>query len=69
MFAIQNAPPEIVQQFLLIEAAHMMFPFARRVVADVIRDGGMPPLLIEPIDFAGLYRAKQGQMQTEQATA
>jgi preprotein translocase subunit SecB len=68
MFALQNAPPEIAQQFLLIEAPHMMFPFARRVVADVIRDGGMPPLLIEPIDFASLYRAKQGQPQSEPAT-
>lgn len=63
MFAIQNAPEEIVQQFLLIEAPHILFPFARRVVADVIRDGGMPPLMIEPIDFAALYRAKQAEAQ------
>jgi preprotein translocase subunit SecB len=63
LFAIQNAPEEIVQQFLLIEAPHILFPFARRVVADVIRDGGMPPLMIEPIDFAALYRAKQAQAQ------
>ncbi len=63
LFAIQNAPEEIVQQFLLIEAPHILFPFARRVVADVIRDGGMPPLMIEPIDFAALYRAKQAEAQ------
>lgn len=59
MFGIQNAPEEIVQQFLLIEGPHILFPFARRIVADVIRDGGMPPLMIEPIDFAALYRARQ----------
>jgi preprotein translocase subunit SecB len=63
LFGIANAPQEIVQQFLLIEAPHIIFPFARRVVADVIRDGGMPPLLIEPIDFGALYRAKQAQAQ------
>ena len=63
LFVIQNAPEQIVQQFLLIEAPHILFPFARRVVADVIRDGGMPPLMIEPIDFASLYRAKQAGAQ------
>src|SRR5206468_12222110 len=63
LFHIQNAPEEILQQFLLIEAPHILFPFARRIVADVIRDGGMPPLMIEPIDFSALYRAKQAEMQ------
>jgi preprotein translocase subunit SecB len=68
LFAIQNAPEEILQQFLLIEGPHILFPFARRIVADVIRDGGMPPLMIEPIDFAALYRARQagGQQQPPQ---
>ncbi|MBS0275815.1 MAG: protein-export chaperone SecB [Proteobacteria bacterium] len=55
---IQGVPEEVAQQVLLIEAPHLMFPFARRVVADTIRDGGMPPLMIEPIDFAALYRTK-----------
>ena len=43
----------------------MLFPFARRIVADVVRDGGMPPLMIEPIDFVALYQAKlaQGSVQ------
>jgi preprotein translocase subunit SecB len=41
----------------------MLFPFARRIVADVVRDGGMPPLMIEPIDFAALFQAKMGQGQ------
>ncbi len=63
LFMIQNAPEEVLQQFLLIEAPHILFPFARRIVADVIRDGGMPPLMIEPIDFVALYRAKQAEMQ------
>jgi preprotein translocase subunit SecB len=59
----QNVPEDILSQLLLIEAPHILFPFARRVVADTIRDGGMPPLMIEPIDFAALYRTKAGQQQ------
>src|ERR1700748_2426847 len=58
LLVIQNVPEEFLQQMLLIEAPHMLFPFARRVVADTIRDGGMPPLMIEPIDFAALYRSR-----------
>jgi preprotein translocase subunit SecB len=61
LFLIQSAPEELLQPILLIEGPHLLFPFARRIVADVIRDGGMPPLMIEPIDFAALYRAKTGQ--------
>ena len=61
LFGIQNAPEEVLQQFLLIEAPHILFPFARRIVADVVRDGSMPPLMIEPIDLASLYRARQAQ--------
>jgi preprotein translocase subunit SecB len=61
LFLIENVPPEILQQVLLIEAPHLLFPFARRIVADCVRDGGMPPLMIEPIDFASLYRARMEQ--------
>ena len=63
LFQLHNIPDEVRQQVLLIEAPHILFPFARRIVADVVRDGGMPPLMIEPIDFAALYRAKAAQMQ------
>ena len=63
LFMLHNIPDEVRQQVLLIEAPHILFPFARRVVSDVVRDGGMPPLMIEPIDFAALYRAKVTQMQ------
>ncbi|HEY8948650.1 MAG TPA: protein-export chaperone SecB [Rhizomicrobium sp.] len=66
---IQNVPEEVISQILLIEVPMMLFPFARRVVADTVRDGGMPPLMIEPIDFAGLYRAKAEQQQQQTAQA
>ena len=69
LFVIQNVPEEVLQQVLLIEAPHLLFPFARRIVADVIRDGGMPPLMVEPIDFAGLYRAKMAEAQAQSGTA
>jgi len=67
LFLIQNAPEEILQQILLIDGPHLLFPFARRIVADAVRDGGMPPLMIEPIDFAALYRAKAAEAQQVRA--
>jgi preprotein translocase subunit SecB len=63
LFQITNIPDDVLQQVLLIEGPHLLFPFARRIIADAVRDGGMPPLMIEPIDFAGLYRSKAAQMQ------
>ena len=63
LFMVQNAPEEILQQILLIDGPHLLFPFARRIVADAVRDGGMPPLMIEPIDFASLYRARMAENQ------
>jgi preprotein translocase subunit SecB len=63
LFQITNIPDDVLQQVLLIEGPHLLFPFARRIIADAVRDGGMPPLMIEPIDFAGLYRSKVAQMQ------
>ncbi|HWU26351.1 MAG TPA: protein-export chaperone SecB [Rhizomicrobium sp.] len=61
LLLIQGVPEDMLQPVLLIEGPHLLFPFARRIVADVIRDGGMPPLMIEPIDFAALFRARTGQ--------
>lgn len=53
---VRNAPPQIQQVILLVEMPRMIFPFARRVLADVTRDGGFPPLLLEPVDFASIYQ-------------
>jgi len=64
VFRLTNVPDTATQQMiLLIQAPHMLFPFLRRIVADVVRDGGMPPLMIEPIDFVALYQAKMAQGQ------
>lgn len=57
-FALGNVPPQAVPPLLLIEGAHLLFPFARSVLASVTRDGGFPPLMIAPMDFAALYSKK-----------
>ena len=65
LFAMRNLPPEQLQPFLLAEGPRLLFPFARRVVSDAIRDGGFPPLLLDPIDFGQLYMERAAQMQAE----
>lgn len=55
LFGLRNIPAEHLQAFLLGEAPRVLFPFARRILADAVRDGGFPPLLLEPIDFNALY--------------
>lgn len=65
LFGLRNVPAEHLQPFLLGEAPRVLFPFARRVLADAIRDGGFPPLLLEPIDFNALY-FQQAQAAAEQ---
>lgn len=66
-FRLTNVPDTGTQQLiLLIQAPHMLFPFVRRIVADVVRDGGMPPLMIEPIDFMALYQARVAQQAANQ---
>ncbi len=62
LFGLRNIPAEHVQPFLLGEAPRLLFPFARRVLSDAVRDGGFPPLLLEPIDFAQLY-VQQSEQQ------
>ena len=55
LFGIRNVPDDQIQPCLFAEAPRLVFPFARRVLADAVRDGGFPPLLLEPIDFGALY--------------
>ena len=61
LFTLQNIPVENLEAVCLIECPRFIFPFARRVVADATRDGGFPPMLIDPIDFAALYRHRTQQ--------
>jgi preprotein translocase subunit SecB len=71
VFMLKNIGQENIQPVLLIECPRQLFPFARRVVADTTRDGGFPPLMLDPIDFLTLYRAQLAQQkaQAPQASA
>ena len=62
VFALANIPNDTLQAILLIECPRLLFPFVRRIIADVTRDGGFPPLLLDPIDFVALYRRRLSQM-------
>jgi preprotein translocase subunit SecB len=59
VFTLEGLPEEHLQSVLLVECPRLLFPFARNIVADITRDGGFPPLLIQPVDFAQLYRQSQ----------
>ncbi|MXY34724.1 MAG: protein-export chaperone SecB [Boseongicola sp. SB0676_bin_33] len=65
LFQIKNIAGEQLHPFLMIECPRMMFPFVRRIVSDVTRDGGFPPLNLDVIDFVTLYRERLKQQQKE----
>lgn len=69
LFILERVPEEVLQPMLLIECPRLMFPFVRRVISDLISDGGLPPLMIEPIDFAALYRSRMVEAQRQQQQA
>ncbi len=63
VFRVRNIPADQVHPVVMIECPRLLFPFARQIVADAVRNGGFPPLYIDPIDFAGLYRQKAAESQ------
>ena len=65
IFHVENVPDEQIHPFLLIECPRMIFPFLRRIVSDITRDGGFPPLNLENIDFMALYRNEIARRQAE----
>jgi preprotein translocase subunit SecB len=67
VFALANIPADSLQPLLLIECPRLLFPYARRIVSDATRDGGFPPLMIDPIDFVALYRRRMQQAAEAQA--
>ena len=69
VFTLIGIPQEALEPALLVECPRLLFPFARRIVADVTRDGGFPPLLLAPIDFLALYRDGQARARAAQAQA
>jgi preprotein translocase subunit SecB len=67
IFRLQNVPDQALEPFLLINCPTILFPFLRRLVADITREGGFPPLLLDPIDFASLYMRRQQELAQQQA--
>jgi preprotein translocase subunit SecB len=65
IFHVEGVPEDQMHPFLLIECPRMIFPFLRRIVSDVTRDGGFPPLNLENIDFIALYRNEIARRQAE----
>ncbi len=69
LFKVQNLPPQALEPFLLINCPTILFPFLRRLVSDISREGGFPPLLLDPFDFASLYMRRQQELAAKkQAT-
>jgi preprotein translocase subunit SecB len=64
---VVNAPESMIASLVLVETPRIIFPFARAIIANATRDGGFPPLLINPIDFAELLRLQQAQAGAEGA--
>ncbi|WP_113911676.1 protein-export chaperone SecB [Roseovarius dicentrarchi] len=65
VFHIEGVPEDQLHPFLMIECPRMMFPFFRRIVSDVTRDGGFPPLNLENIDFVSIYRQEIARIQAQ----
>jgi preprotein translocase subunit SecB len=69
LFKVQNIPPQALEPFLLINCPTILFPFLRRIVADISREGGFPPLLLDPFDFAALYMRRQQEQAADKPAA
>ena len=65
VYGLRNSPEEALPPFLLIEAPRLLFPFARQIIAECSQNTGFPPLLLDPIDFAGLFVKRQQEKQAQ----
>jgi preprotein translocase subunit SecB len=65
VFTIKNIDESLLHPILMIECPRILFPYVRNIVSEVTRDGGYPPLLLKPVDFADLYRMRLEQMAAE----
>ena len=68
VFRVRNIPQDQLHPVIMIECPRLLFPFARQIIADAVRNGGFPPLYIDPIDFVGLYQQKAAEAQQQGAT-
>jgi preprotein translocase subunit SecB len=66
VFRVHNVPAQTLQPLIMIECPRLLFPFAREIVANAVRNGGFPPLLLDPVDFMALYQQRVAQVQGAQ---
>ncbi|MDR3539126.1 MAG: protein-export chaperone SecB [Acetobacteraceae bacterium] len=64
VFTLNGLPDNAIEPVLLVECPRILFPFARNILSDVTRDGGFPPVLLQPIDFVALWQTRRQQGQT-----
>ncbi len=69
VFRLTNIPQENMHPVMMIECPRLLFPFAREIIATTVRNGGFPPLLLDPVDFVGLYRQRMEQLAQQQPPA
>jgi preprotein translocase subunit SecB len=69
VFRVRNIPQDQLHPIIMIECPRLLFPFARQIVAEAVRNGGFPPLYIDPIDFVGLYQQRATEMQANAGAA
>lgn len=69
LVGLRNIPEDAGHAFLYAEAPRLLFPFARRVIADATRDAGFAPLMLDPMDFGALYQQQLAQRNAERAAA
>jgi preprotein translocase subunit SecB len=67
VFRLENIPQEALHPIVLVECPRMLFPFARQILADATRNGGFPPLMLDPIDFASMYQRRLAESQQASA--
>jgi preprotein translocase subunit SecB len=68
VFRVQNVPQETLHPLIMIECPRLLFPFAREIIATAVRNGGFPPLLLDPVDFVALYQQRMAQSAGQPVT-
>lgn len=68
VFRLTNIPQDNMHPVMMIECPRILFPFAREIIATTVRNGGFPPLLLDPVDFVGLYRQRMDELSRQQPT-
>ncbi|TNE33418.1 MAG: protein-export chaperone SecB [Alphaproteobacteria bacterium] len=69
LFLLKDFPDDAIEPICMIECPRLLFPFARRIIADATRDGGYAPLMLDPLDFGAMFRDHKAQILAQQQPA